>query len=343
MSRIVCKPSVRLIDFMGDDRRVVDAARVSMRKKHNGGPLTIGDEKLICYLAKHRHFTPFTHVLFTFHLEVPIFVARQWFKHQVGITRNEVSRRYVDDAPAFYVPEELRTRPPKSIKQGSGVRHPRGRLFLFGLRLFCHMSGAIYAGLIRVGVAPEQARAWLLQNMMTEFYETASLSAYARIADLRLDPHAQAETREVAELISDHVAPIVPVSWEALTGRVAPDREWEWYWAPGTDLETVYGPHSSRGAAIEVARADASGTFTVLEGRPLPLGDHCFDAERVLELWHELNGELANDYGDTMIEPSTEQMRELEGDLGETMARWRRRNRLGRAWSLEMRNEEVLG
>lgn len=215
---------VELIDHMGSDLSVVDAARVSFAKKSRwdwiddsigGRPvLSINDAKLINYLAKHNHWTPFSHPQLSFRIKAPIFVARQWFKHMVGITRNEQSRRYVDEEPEFYFPEQWRGRPTGSVKQGSSgvVSVPEGRV-----EHVVEQCLALYNHLMsHDNVAPEQARMILPQNMMTEWVETASLAAVCRACKLRLDPHAQQETREIAEMIAELVAPMFPVSWSAL-------------------------------------------------------------------------------------------------------------------------------
>lgn len=225
--------SVQLVDHMGSDLSVANAARVSMAKESQWaiafGPvginpltpsnkLSIADTKLLNYLAKHKHWTPFSHPQISFRIKAPIFVARQWFKHMVGITRNETSRRYVDDAPEFYLPAEWRMRPEGSIKQGSAGVHPDSAAWDETVGGILHVTVRLYNAMIADGVAPEQARMVLPQSMMTEWIETASLAAICRACALRLDPHAQAETRDVAERVAEIVAPLFPVSWSALMG-----------------------------------------------------------------------------------------------------------------------------
>lgn len=208
---------VTLIDSMGNDLTVVNAARVSMDTSHDVFDET-SDTKLINYLAKHNHFTPFTHVQIQLRIQMPIFVARQWFKHTVGVSRNEVSRRYVSSPPEFYMPETFRHRPESSIKQGSGgdLSEELNTKFKKDYADLVYHSYGLYSKMIDDGVCPEQARMVLPQSMITEFYETASLSAYARICGLRLDGHAQKETRDVAVLINDICRNIAPISWSAL-------------------------------------------------------------------------------------------------------------------------------
>lgn len=227
---------VTLIDHLGSDLSVVNAARVSMAKESDWEyraatsdkwpfekvsvrqGLNSRDAKLIDYLAKHNHFTPFTHPQISFRIKAPILVARQWFKHVIGITRNEVSRRYVDGAPEFYVPEIIRSRPEGSVKQGSAGEHPESATWRDAMEAHCKIASEFYQLMIDDGVAPEQARGVLPQWMMTEWIETASLAAVCRACKLRLDPHAQQETREVAEQMAEIVAPLFPVSWSTLMG-----------------------------------------------------------------------------------------------------------------------------
>jgi thymidylate synthase (FAD) len=212
------KNHVQLLDSMGDDLTVVNAARVSMSKVSDS--LTPEDEKLIRYLAKHEHWTPFSQVVFQFRIKMPIFVARQYFKHMIGLTKNEVSRRYVSDAPEFWEPTEWRSRA-ANVKQGSGSKLEGPILDEINAyyRRAMESCEQMYNALLNCNVAPEQARSVLPQSMMTEFIETGSLAAYARICKLRLDPHAQAETRMYAERISALIEPKVPVSWAALMNK----------------------------------------------------------------------------------------------------------------------------
>lgn len=220
---------VELLDHMGSDLSVVNAARVSFSKESefdvvlddNLTPqevLAEGDCKLIRYLAKHNHWTPFGHASLQFRIKTPIFVARQLVKHQVGLVWNEVSRRYVSDEPEFYFPDVWRAKPEGSIKQGSGTAMDAGaqKAFSEDTRSFVQDIVEQYSFMIEEGVAPEQARMILPQNAMTEWWWTGSLAAFVRVCKLRLDPHAQAETREVAEQINALAAPVFPVAWQAL-------------------------------------------------------------------------------------------------------------------------------
>lgn len=215
-----------LISHMGSDLTVVNAARVSFSKesewdyedgKQSNCTLSTQDRKLVHYLAKHNHFTPFTHPQITIRETVPIFVARQRFKHVVGFTYNEVSRRYVDDTPEFFTPDTWRGRPPGSMKQGSSgsvERQGDVQVVYEGLLSFAERA---YKFMLDAGVAPEQARMCLPQSMLTSYYVTGSLAAFARAAKLRLDPHAQLEIQDLAKQWDAIIGPLYPVSWEALT------------------------------------------------------------------------------------------------------------------------------
>ena len=201
---------------MGDDLMVVNAARVSFGKWKTG--LDKKDERLIHYLAKHDHFTPFCHPQIQLRITAPIFVARQWFRSTVGVARNEVSRRYVSDAPVMFEPDEWRKAPEGSIKQGSGDELDKADAD-FAKEICQDVHDVAYAGytnLLAIGVAPEQARMLLPQSMETQWIETGSLAYFARICKQRTDSHAQAEIQELAMEVSDIIKPLFPVSWLAL-------------------------------------------------------------------------------------------------------------------------------
>jgi thymidylate synthase (FAD) len=209
--------NVELVDSMGSDLSVVNAARVSFGKVHK--KLTDGDKKLINYLAKHGHWTPFGHASMSFHIKAPIFVARQLVKHQVGLVWNEISRRYVEDAPDYWMPELWRSKPVDK-KQGSGDRKIEwlGREERVGaaVRKSCDMARETYNRMLDAGVAPEQARMVLPQNTYTEWYWTGSLYAFARVCNLRCQEDAQKETRDVCWDIDNLTRDLFPVSWPAL-------------------------------------------------------------------------------------------------------------------------------
>lgn len=228
---------VELVDRMGTDLTVVNAARVSFDKEsvwewtvaeHRGDIqqafLSEADTKLIAYLAKHNHWSPFAHTSIQLRIKAPIFVARQLVKHQVGGVWNEVSRRYVDSEPEFFFPEVWRGRPTNGMKQGSSgmvgsMSYDPRQTPNDEARVLCEDALRVYNELLTSGVAPEQARMILPQNMMTEWYWTGSLMFFARVCKERLAPGAQAETAEVARLISAIVSPLFPVSWAALNPK----------------------------------------------------------------------------------------------------------------------------
>ena len=216
--------AVSLIDNMGTDLSVVNAARVSFEKESEFiwdfenlcETLCLADTKLIKYLAKHDHWSPFAHTSVQFRVKAPIFVARQLVKHQVGGVWNEVSRRYVDSEPEFFLPAEWRSRPEGSVKQGSGEPVRDQILVDAVVKKITAEALATYKALMNSGVAPEMARMVLPQNTMTEWYWTGSLMFWARVCRQRLDAHAQAESQQVAQLISQHMRKLFPVSWDVL-------------------------------------------------------------------------------------------------------------------------------
>lgn len=226
--------SVELTDHMGDDLMVVNAARVSYAKEsawHTESDFYVGgghwetkralkeaDVKLVRYLAAHNHWTPFGHPQLQFRIKMPIFVAREWYRHTVGLIRNEVSRRYVIAPPEFFIADTWRGRPaPGQSKQGStddiGLYSFEAREIA---QAVIEQATESYDLLLRNGVAPEMARTILPQSMYTEFIETGSLYAYARVCGLRISPDAQRETRAYAEAVAALIQPLFPVSWEAL-------------------------------------------------------------------------------------------------------------------------------
>jgi thymidylate synthase (FAD) len=208
--------SIELLGTFGDDLTVVNAARVSFSKESK--ELTEGDKKLITYLAKHNHVSPFFHPQIRLRIKMPIFVAREWYRHTVGFARNEVSRRYVDSEPECYIPHisSIRERDP-NLKQGSKSTPADSAEYakecIHDLTYSCIDT---YNALLEARVAPEVARMILPQSMHTEFIETASLYAYARLCKLRLSPDAQHEIRLYAEALSNLLEKEFPVSWSAL-------------------------------------------------------------------------------------------------------------------------------
>ena len=199
---------VELVDHMGDDLTVVNAARVSFGKKKE--VFDFSDTRLIKFLARHNHWSPFGHCSMQFHIKAPIFVARQLVKHQVGLVWNEVSRRYVDDEPEFYIPKRWRLKA-EDKKQGSSEE-----------TIEYNVDGSIeyvrqtYQNLLNAGVAPEMARMVLPQNLYTEWYWSGTLMAFARVCNLRCAKDTQLETQHIADKIDEYGHSLFPCSWAEL-------------------------------------------------------------------------------------------------------------------------------
>lgn len=229
---------VDLIDYMGSDLTVANAARVSFDKQSDWNivshqkecwddsrivvtspvkELKEADKKLINFLARENHWTPFGHCFLQFRIKAPIFVARQLGKHQVGLTWNEISRRYVDNEPEFYFPEKWRKKNPDK-KQGSYDDEFVELTFAEECqpKAVVNMCRELYSAMISMQVCAEQARMILPQNMYTEWYWSGSLYAFARICSLRLKKDTQKETRDIADMIYKLVEKNFPVSWKAL-------------------------------------------------------------------------------------------------------------------------------
>ena len=221
--------AVTLIDSMGTDLSVVNAARVSFKKTSDWEytdwrdsddyarkkVLSKGDTKLINYLAEHEHMSPFGHAFASFHVKAPIFVARQLVKHKF-LRWNEVSRRYVSNAPEFYEPDEWRGKSADK-KQGSGPALEDKNIHIQTTQRIVSM---LYQSLLEKGVCEEQARMVLPQNTMTEWYWSGSLDAFADMCNLRTKLDTQCETRDLAFQIDAEMLSLYPVSWFALTRGV---------------------------------------------------------------------------------------------------------------------------
>ena len=206
------------IEHMGSDLTVANAARVSFGKKSEmeddpwGPPvLKAKDDKLIRYLAKHKHISPFGHCFASFHVKAPIFVARQLVKHKF-LRWNEISRRYVDDEPEFYEPVVWRGRSTDKKQGSEGIVN-----ITLDQEVQWNRQLSTYKTLLSEGVAPEQARMVLPQSTMTEWYWSGSLDAFADMCNLRCKSDTQAETRQVAQQIDRKMIELFPVSWDALT------------------------------------------------------------------------------------------------------------------------------
>ncbi|MBU46729.1 MAG: thymidylate synthase (FAD) [Flavobacteriales bacterium] len=247
---------VELVDYMGSDLSVANAARVSFNKKtkakssetknvsfYGSGETSVEipklkerDEKLIRYLARHNHWTPFAHTCITFHIKAPMFVARQLQKHQIGLVWNEVSRRYIKEEPEFYIPEEWRYQA-ENVKQGSSDDSIKDDDLDYKIKMeynddkdwtddlvltpseISEDSKLTYNALLDIGICPEQARMVLPQNTYTEWYWTGSLFAFARVCKLRCARDTQKETRDIANEILSLCSEIYPVSWKYLTEK----------------------------------------------------------------------------------------------------------------------------
>jgi len=208
----------KYIHHCGNDLMVANSARVSFAKESEyeddaWGPPKLKDKdaKLIRYLARKKHISPFGHCFASFHIKAPIFVARQLVKHKF-LRWNEVSRRYVDSEPEFYEPKQWRGRSADKKQGSEGVVK-----IILDQEVQWNRQLSTYKTLLSEGVAPEQARIVLPQSMMTEWYWSGSLDAFADMCNLRCKPDTQAETREVAKQIDHKMIELFPVSWDALT------------------------------------------------------------------------------------------------------------------------------
>jgi thymidylate synthase (FAD) len=213
---VLDKGFVRLVDAMGSDLSVVNAARVSFGKRKEC--FEEGDAKLIAYLAKHEHTSPFRHAYLQFHVKAPIFVFRQWMKHQVGCSWNEISGRYVEFADdEFFVPASFRQQA-KVNKQGSeGEIAEANRAAARAAYLeACRTSVAQYKAMLELGVCREQARCVLPLGLYSEVYWTTSLQAAAHFVRLRSEGHAQWEIQQYAAAVRTLMADRFPASLEAL-------------------------------------------------------------------------------------------------------------------------------
>ena len=208
---------VELIDSAGGDLSVVNSARVSFAKEAK--EMTGDDVKLINYLAKHRHDTPFRHNFISLRCTVPVFLARQLGKHQAGLSWNEESRRYIDSTPEFYHPKGWRKRPDASIKQGSGGHHPFSPRWQRFYEEHVIDSLALYNDMLSDGIAPEMARMVLPQSAMINFIWSGNLLAFMHVYKLRSGDGAQDEAIEFAKLLKAAIEPEFQDSWAALEAR----------------------------------------------------------------------------------------------------------------------------
>ena len=206
---------VELIDHMGSDLTVVNAARVSFNKQHI--KVEPGDFNLIKYLAKHHHRSPFYHCFVQIRNKAPIIVARQQGKHQVGLCWQEISRRYVSYVPEFWTAQEGFRAVTADKKQGSGNLSPfnqEAKSIQNRVHRYCLTA---YQELLKSGICEEQARTVLPQSMMTEWFWSGSLFAFSRVCNLRMSEDSQKETEQIALQISSECGRLFPHSWKALT------------------------------------------------------------------------------------------------------------------------------
>jgi thymidylate synthase (FAD) len=217
---------VELIEYMGSDLTVVNAARVSFGKESDWDEVVVDhdyveyvvsakDAKLIKFLAEHEHYSPFGHCFASFRIKAPIFVARQLVKHKF-LRWNETSRRYVNDEPEFFAPDFRYAAANKKQGSGSAVTEEQQLQTSLDFLAVQTLTKKAYNMAIKEGVCPEQARAILPQNMITEWWWSGSLDAFAAMCNLRCKPDTQAETRVIADKISLVMSELYPVSWNSL-------------------------------------------------------------------------------------------------------------------------------
>jgi thymidylate synthase (FAD) len=215
---------VELIAYMGNDLFVANSARESLHKESEFERSEDGiwvlkkkDKKLIHSLAERSHFTPFTHNGVIFRIEMPIYMARQWFKHTVNHSYNEVSRRYVSEPPEFEFGIPWQKKPTEGIKQGAGEEFDESGQEAFNREYagLIRSASDLYKAWIARGLAPQQARKILPVSYYTEFWHTSNLEGFARLYKLRSDPEAQLETQYYAIVIGEHMARLFPEAWAA--------------------------------------------------------------------------------------------------------------------------------
>lgn len=210
---------VELLDHMGDDIAVVQAARVSFAKDADTEFDSVKDGKLINYLAKHDHWTPFAHTALKFRIAAPVPIRTQCFKHKIGMVENEESRRYISTTPEIFIPEFFRSKPEGSIKQGSGDEHEDSDYWLRQYKFHAQQCVDLYERMLEDDVCPEQCRFILPQGAIVNWIWTGNLVSFANFYNKRTDTNAQKEVQVVAELVGKEVERIFPVSWKALTEK----------------------------------------------------------------------------------------------------------------------------
>ena len=210
---------VEYVDHMGDDLAIVNAARVSFDKTSQleEGSLIEDDVRLIKYLAKHHHWTPFAHTAISLRMGAPVPIRTQCFKHKVGLVENEESRRYIKSTPVIYIPKEFRSIPEGSIKQGSGDVHWDSDFWVEQYELVTSVAVITYTHMMQSGVCPEQARLVLPQGAIVNWIWTGNLLSFANFYNKRIEASAQKEVQAVAAKVKEIIEPLFPVSWKGLT------------------------------------------------------------------------------------------------------------------------------
>lgn len=211
---------VKLLDHMGDDDAVAYDARTSTTHERHRQEKERND-KLVRYLGRENHWTPFGQQQVKLRIQAPIFIARQLFRHNIGTVRNEMSRRYVSAPPKVFSFRRWRLKPTKGIKQGSAGQAGPVRSWLADALFWATTQLALwsYSRLIARGIAPEQARAVLPQATETIWVETGSLAYWARVYQQRTEKGVQVEARAYAEAIGRIMEGLFPVAWAALTAK----------------------------------------------------------------------------------------------------------------------------
>ena len=220
---------VEFLDWMGTDLDVVNAAKVSFSKESKWKEdsyydmeslqLEDKDKKLINYLAKHDHWTPFAHTALKFRIAAPVPIRTQCFKHKIGMVENEESRRYISTTPEIFIPDFFRSKPEGSIKQGSADKHPDSDYWVGFYEQQVESSVQLYMEMLEAGICPEQCRFVLPQGAIVNWIWTGNLVSFANFYNKRTDPNAQREVQVVAELVGKEVERIFPVSWKELTEK----------------------------------------------------------------------------------------------------------------------------
>lgn len=207
---------VELLDSMGTDLDVVNAARVSFN--NTSGIFCDQDERLIKYLARYSHWTPFAHTALKFRVAAPVPIRTQCFKHKVGMVENEESRRYISTTPEIFIPEFFRSKPEGNIKQGSADKHSSSDFWIKEYKEVTIKGVDLYLDMLADGICPEQARFVLPQGAVVNWIWTGNLVSFANFYNKRTDTNAQREVQIVAELVGKEIESVFPVSWKALVG-----------------------------------------------------------------------------------------------------------------------------